>query len=115
MLIEITEDKVSHFARELFGMRLETKGGLRYVCFSHSGTIILPNPKLTLQGCRLSIIPLTFDIGTANAIMDNSVYQEDIQQCRDCTDSLSMVISRQADEGAVISVSLGLFGATCIG
>ena len=114
MAIEITDDKVSHFARELFGVRLETRAGLRYMCSAAGGSKVLPNPKFTLQGCRRDIIPSAFGPEPATAIITSTMYQEDVRQCRDCTDSVSMVVSHRADDGAVIYVSLGLWEGTQI-
>jgi hypothetical protein len=68
MALEITTDKVQHMARELFGIRLETVAGLRYVYLPGSASKILPNPMFTLQGCGCNnqeeivyIIPSNYD------------------------------------------------------
>jgi len=109
MALEVTDDKVQYLAWELFEVRLETRAGLRYVCFADSGSKILPNPKFTLQGCRRKIISSTFGPEMSNAITTSPLYQDDARQWRDCTDCVSMVISHQAHDGAVIFVSLGLW------
>jgi hypothetical protein len=114
MAIEITDDKVQHFARQLFGTRLETRAGLRYVCFADGGSKIRPSPKLALQGCRRDIIPSTFGPELFHAIAAGPIYQDDAREWRDCTDCVSMVIPHQAHEGAVIYVSLGLWEGTQI-
>ncbi|KJZ68997.1 hypothetical protein HIM_11613 [Hirsutella minnesotensis 3608] len=109
MALEVTEDKVQHLARELFEVRLETRAGLRYVYFAGGCSKILPNPKFTLQGCRHHVILSTFGSDISNAIAASPLYQDEIRQCRDSTDCVSMVISHQAHEGALIFVSLGLW------
>ena len=114
MALEVTDDKVQHLAWELFGVRLETRAGLRYVCFTDGGSKILPNPKFTLQGCRRHIISSTFGPEMSNAIATSPLYQEDARQWRDCTDGVSMVISHQAHDGAIIFASLGLWEGTQI-
>jgi hypothetical protein len=109
MALEVTDDKVQHLAWELFGVRLETRAGLRYICFADSSSKILPNPKFTLQGCPRNIISSTFGLEMTNAITTSPIYQDDARQCREGTDCVSMVISHQAQDAAVIYVSLGLW------
>lgn len=113
MALEITADKVTHLARELFGAHLETKAGLRYIILS-SGSKILPNPKFTLQGCPFAIMPSVFGVDASKAMATSPKYQEDNNEWRDTTDCVSMEISLRADEGAVIYVSMGLWEGTRI-
>ena len=107
MALMVTDNKVQRIAKELFGAELEINAGLRYVCLSAS-TKVLPNPLLTLQGCRLDVISTIFGEETACAITASPLYQEDIRQGHDYTDCVSMVISHQAADGATLYVSLGL-------
>ncbi|KAM4063368.1 hypothetical protein HRG_013901 [Hirsutella rhossiliensis] len=109
MALEVTDDKVQHLARELFEVRLETRAGLRYVCFAGGCSKILPNPKFTFQGCRRNVILSTFGSDISNAITASPLYQDETRQWRDSTDCVSMVISHQAHDGALIFVSLGLW------
>ncbi|KAK7214107.1 hypothetical protein V2G26_021285 [Clonostachys chloroleuca] len=112
MALEITTDKVQHMARELFGIRLETVAGLRYVYLPGSASKILPNPMFTLQGCGCNIIHSTFGSEVSNAIMASPKYQDDMRHARDATDAVSMMVSLSADEGATLSVHLGLWEGT---
>ena len=113
MALEITADKIQHYALVLFGVRLETTAGLRYICIG--GAQALPGPKLTLRGCKVDIIRDTFGPEVSRAIQDSPIYQDDVViNCRDCTNSVSMLISHQADEGGVILLSLGLWHGTPI-
>ncbi|KAG9249621.1 uncharacterized protein F5Z01DRAFT_472066 [Emericellopsis atlantica] len=112
MAVEVTSDKVQHLARELFGVRLETMAGLRYVCLAESSAKILANPKFTLQGCQCSIIPSTFGPELSNAIITGPKYQDDARQWRDSTDAVSMVVSHSAHDGAVVYLHLGLWEGT---
>ena len=113
MALEITPDKVQHYARSLFGVRLETAAGLRYICIG--GAQVLPAPQFTLRGCKADIIPDTFGPEVSDAIQFSPTYQDDVvKNLRDCTHSVSMLISQQADEVAVIFLSLGLWLGTRI-
>ncbi len=106
MSLEVTEDKVQHLARELFNVRLEIKDRLRYL---RSGrTKVMPNPKLTLTGCRHDVLSSTFGSETSGAIETSPKYQDEAIQWHDTTDCVSIVISASAQEGAVIYASLGL-------
>lgn len=112
MTLHITSDKVNHLARELFGIRLETKDGLRYVCAG--GSKILPNPMFTFQGCPRTVIQSTFGAEVSRAIQASPPYQDDARQWRRTTDAVSMVISHEGDVGAAICLRLGLYEGTQI-
>lgn len=106
MTLEVTENKVEYIARELFGVHLETTAGLRYV-YLPGGAKVLPNPTITLRGCRYDTPESIFGPETYNAITASPAFQDDIKRSRDRTDSVSMLISHEAREGAVIFASLG--------
>jgi hypothetical protein len=108
MSLEVTSDKIQYLAQEIFGRRLETNAGLRYVCFADGGKI-LPNPNLTLKGCRRSIHQNIFGFKVSHAITTSPGYQDEAKQWRQCTDCVSMVISAEADLGAFIYLSLGVY------
>lgn len=114
MALHVKDEKVAHLARVLFDMNLETKDERRYVCIGDGRSTIMPNPRFTLQGCRLDIIASTFGPELSRAIATCPVYQDDVKQWRGSTDCVSMVITHEAQEGAVIYVSLGLWEGTQI-
>lgn len=114
MALDITDNKVEHIAKELFDVHLETTAGLRYV-YLPGGAKVLPNPKLTLRGCRYDIISSVFGPHASSAIAASPTYQDDIKQGRDRTGCVSMVISHRALEGAIIFASLGPREGTLIG
>ncbi len=102
MSLEVTSEKVEHLVWELFHVRTEVRDGLRYAYFN--GAKALPNPKITFQGCRREAICSVFGLETANAIAANLVYQYEERQKRDRTDCVSMIISHQARDGAIIYI-----------
>ncbi|KAI1086240.1 hypothetical protein F5B19DRAFT_498544 [Rostrohypoxylon terebratum] len=113
MALSILENKVESLAQEFFDVRLQTTGGLRYMLLS-GGAKILPNPKFTLQGCQFQAIPRVFGAQVTCAITASPAYQDDTQRVKKCTQSVSMVVSHLACEGAVVYASLGLWDGTQI-
>ncbi|KAI0156752.1 hypothetical protein GGR52DRAFT_583044 [Hypoxylon sp. FL1284] len=113
MALSILENKVESLAQEFFDVRLETTEGLRYVLLP-GGAKVLPNPSFTLQGCRFEAISRIFGSQITDAIKASPAYQDDIKQVRRCTQSVSMVVSHLAYEGAVVYTSLGLWEGTQI-
>ncbi|KAI1841715.1 hypothetical protein JX266_012083 [Neoarthrinium moseri] len=105
--MEIMEHKVERIARDLFEVDLETTDGLRYVC-GPSGGRLLPNPHLTLQGCRYDVIPRIFGKKVFDAICGSLSYQKEVKQRLLRSSHVSMVISHKAKDGAQLFVSLGL-------
>jgi hypothetical protein len=113
MALEITPDKLQHYALALFGVRLETAAGLRYICIG--GAQVLPAPRFTLRGCKADIIPDTFGPEVSDAIQSSATYRDDVVKNHlDDTHSVSMLISQRADEVAVLFLSLGLYLGTRI-
>ena len=105
MTLEITANKVEHIGREMFQAHIETTAGLRYVCLP-GGAKIVPNPQVTIQGCRHDVILHNFGTETFHAISANPAYKDEIKQGRDHTDCVSMVVPHAAHEGALILLSL---------
>ena len=105
MTLEITENKVHYLAREMFDAHMETTSGLQYLCLP-GGAKVLPNPSLTLQACRSSVISRIFGQDISSAITASLAYRSDIKLGRDDTDCVSMVVSHRAHDGAFIYMAL---------
>lgn len=112
MTLRLVKEKVAHLAWVMFDTKLETMDGLRYFCVGEQK--MLPNPKLTLKGCRLDILLSIFGSGLTDAIKASPICQDEVKRMRSHTDSVSMVISHRAQDGADIYVALGLYGGTTI-
>ena len=106
MSLEVAPNKVLHLARDLFHVRLEEADGFRYLC--SDCTKVMPNPKLTLTGCKRNVLSSTFGLETFHGIEASSKYQHEGMQFRSNTNSVGMVISASEQEGASIYMSLGL-------
>ena len=113
MSIEISANKVEHFAMQLFQAHVETTAGLRYLYLAN-GAKALPGPKLMLQGCRKDNLSFTFGSEICNAIITSPQYQSEVRQGLNCTESVSMQISDRAEEVGVVLLSLGLKEGTLI-
>ncbi|RSL98956.1 hypothetical protein CDV31_012372 [Fusarium ambrosium] len=113
MALEITQDRIQHYALVWFGRRVEAKDGLRYLAGS-DGTKIVPCPQFTLQGFRLEMLPQAFGQDIVDAIQKTPVYQDDVGRARLHTGSVSMIISHQQEATAHVYLSLALVEGTRI-
>lgn len=103
--LEIMANRVEYIARELFNAHLETADGLRYLYLV--GTFrALPTPRLTLTGCHPGSISGIFGQRIADAVSSTAAYQRDMEEGRDCTEGVQMIVSQVALEPAVICVTL---------
>lgn len=107
------ENKVQRIASHLFGVNLETNGGLRYVYHPGGGRLLL-NPQLTISDRRHIVIKGLFGEEVSNAIEGSVMYLDEVKLMLNRTKCVSMVIPVQADQGAQLCISLGLREATHI-
>lgn len=98
--LDINPNKVQRFAKELFGMNIETSAGHRYLAFGNIK--VLPNPKSTIQGCRLNMIEPFFGRTLQSAVQTSEVCKIDIQELSDHAQAISMEMSHNAEDGAVL-------------
>ncbi|KAK2006498.1 hypothetical protein LZ32DRAFT_595484 [Colletotrichum eremochloae] len=114
MGIEIRANKIDHIASNLFGAHFEIDDdGTRYLCLP-GGTTVLPNPSITLSGCRMDAILPTFGLEIYKAVIAGPMYQDDAQQVLEHTRAVKMVVSHRSAEYATIILSLGLMQGTFI-
>ncbi|KAI1129389.1 hypothetical protein F5Y10DRAFT_238505 [Nemania abortiva] len=100
--LDIHPSKVQRFAQELFGVNLETNAGLRYLAMGYIK--VLPSPKTTIQGCRLDVMESFFGRMLYSAIQASGFYKRDIQELSDHTRAVSMEVSRNAEDVAVLTL-----------
>lgn len=105
--VEVMSSKIDYIARELFGAHLEAENGCRYIYLS-GGSRVVPNPRLTLRGCRIDMLPLILGSVIADAILATQACQTDIKEGRDRTGCVTMVVSRAADKEAEVYALLDL-------
>lgn len=113
MALEITQDRIQHFAMEWFGRRVEAKEGLRYLAWQ-DGTKIVPCPQFTLQGFRREMLLQAFGRDIFDAIQNTPGYQDDVSRARPHTGSVSMIISHQQEASAHVYLYLSLVEGTRI-
>ncbi|KAI0521353.1 hypothetical protein F5B22DRAFT_570445 [Xylaria bambusicola] len=111
LTLNIHSGHVESCANTLFGVRLETTNGLRYI---NSGNAqILPSTWATISGCRARAIAPFFGQLLDTAIRESPTYQEDVMAlCSDHTRAVSMVISQDANDAGVLILHTNLY--TCV-
>lgn len=105
MEIGIAEEKVANIALQYFGVMVEIKNGIRSVRFPGGGKIE-PDPSLKLRDCQLGFFNM-FRGDLYNAACASPLYQRNKSELRTYTDSVSLGLSNQANEGGKIIIYLG--------
>lgn len=105
--IEVISSKIDYIARELFGAHLEAENGCRYIYLSE-GSRVVPNPRLTLRDCRIDMISPILGSTIADAILPTEACQADLNEGRDRTGCVTMVVSQFADKEAEVYALLDL-------
>lgn len=105
--VEVISSKIDYIARELFGAHLEAENGRRYVYLS-GGSRVVPNPRLTLRDCRIDMLPPILGSTITDAILATQACQGDLEEGRDRTNCVTMVVPRSADKVADVYALLDL-------
>ncbi|KUI52504.1 hypothetical protein VP1G_10385 [Cytospora mali] len=104
--LEVTNNKVEHIAKELFGTHIEIEDGLRYI-YLHGTTKVVPNRSLDLKGCRAAAIRELLGGQVAEAVFATDMYLREVKEGRNySTDCVSMTVSRAALDSAEICILL---------
>lgn len=112
MAIEIQSSKVERIARELFGVIVEKNAGLRYLSFG--AVEVLPSPKCTLRGCRLTSVVPFFGEDLGRAIQASVTCQSDIMRLSEETQAVSLLLSMNAGDPATLILAVDLEEGTHI-
>ncbi|KAK2022503.1 hypothetical protein LX32DRAFT_192148 [Colletotrichum zoysiae] len=114
MEIGIAEEKVADLAFEYFGVKVESKDGVRSVRIPGGGKIE-PDPSITLRGCRRDLTGLFQSGGDLlRAAYTSPIYQREEAKGFNRTEGVSMAISGHAKESAKLNVFLGEWYASTI-
>ncbi|KAI1159280.1 hypothetical protein F5B18DRAFT_637474 [Nemania serpens] len=100
--LDIHSRNIERFAERLFGVQLETDGGLRYII--RGNTQILPSPKAMIQGCKLDVIPPFFGPLLDEAVRESPIYAKDRMELSEYTRAVSMLVSHDANDVGVLVV-----------
>ncbi|KAK2052372.1 hypothetical protein LY76DRAFT_630086 [Colletotrichum caudatum] len=112
--IGIAEEKVTDLAFEYFGVKVESKDGVRSVRIPGGGKIE-PDPSITLRGCRRDLTGLFRSGGDLlRAAYTSPIYQLEEAKGFNRTEGVSMAISGHARESAKLNVFLGEWYASTI-
>ncbi|KJZ73080.1 hypothetical protein HIM_07464 [Hirsutella minnesotensis 3608] len=107
MTLAILSNKVEYLAMALFNVHVESASRVRHVVLP-GGVRLLPNPELTLHGCQTEAIKLVFGSEVNNAVQASPVRKQEMEEEVRKTGCVSMTIARSSDEGAFITLNLGL-------
>ncbi|KAK0368210.1 hypothetical protein CLIM01_14433 [Colletotrichum limetticola] len=112
MEIGIAEEKVAGLAFEYFGVKVETKDGVRSVRVNGGGKIE-PDPSIKLRACRRELSGI-FRNDLHEGACTSPIYQRENKELRNRTDGVSMTIPAQAKDAGRITVFLGEWRASKI-
>jgi len=99
------ENKVERIARELFEAHVETVAGSRHV-YLMGATSAVPYPSLSFKGCRTTAAYQLFGSEIAEAVFATAAHQLEVNQGRDCTECITMIIRQAPSDSADICLLL---------
>lgn len=112
MEIGIAEEKVAGLAFEYFGVKVETKDGVRSVRVNGGGKIE-PDPSIKLRACGRDLSGI-FRNDLHEGACTSPIYQRENEELRNRTDGVSMTIPAKAKDAGRITVFLGEWRASKI-
>lgn len=107
--ISIAEDRLQHFARDLFRIRVEVKDGSRSVVFSDTVAKVIPSPYTVVCGILLKDLEDWFGASTRQAVHDCPRFQQQAPDCHRHTDCVALRIPRKSCESATLEICMGLW------
>lgn len=106
MSLAIVANKVQHIAMELFGTHLETEDGFRYIIQENGGRLF--PQEVVLQGAQDRAIAKLLGPETSYAIAVSPVRKEEVRQEIHATRCVTLQITSNCHEDAILSLNLGL-------
>ncbi|KAI0418462.1 hypothetical protein F5X98DRAFT_338122 [Xylaria grammica] len=111
--LRIHSGAVERCAETLFGIRLKTINGLRYITLDN--TQILPITKAVISGCKISAITPYFGQPLDAAIRESPTYNEDTMALfSDQTRAVSLVVSQDVNDAGLLILHTNPFGCVHI-
>jgi len=107
MSLEVHQSKVGYLAMALFKVRVESEGQVRYVSLKE-GVRLTPNPEITLKGVLDKAIIDVFGSEIYGAITACCMRKKELGEGNSATECISMILTSNLSEGAIINLSLGL-------
>lgn len=109
----VYQSKVEYLAMTLFRVRVESVGQVRYVSFK-GGVRLIPNPEITLKGVLDKAIIDVFGSEIHRAITTCRIREKELEQGNRVTECVSMILTNNPSDAAIINLSLGLKGGVQI-
>jgi len=113
MSLAIHQSKVEYLAGALFKVHVESVGDVQYVVLNE-GVRLTPNPEVTLKGVLDESIIRVFGPEIHRAITASRMRKKELEEGNHITECVSMILTRNSDEGAIINVALDLKGGAQI-
>ncbi|KAL4889179.1 hypothetical protein BDV59DRAFT_187062 [Aspergillus ambiguus] len=105
MSLDICTAGVDYLAMALFNAKINQAEPLRYIDFDDGPTLIVPDSESTMKGVKEEAIVKVFGVEIQEAIRDSPVRRKELEQRRQLTECVSMIVTRQ---GAIVNLSLDL-------
>jgi hypothetical protein len=109
MSLDILAHKVASLAMNLFGIHVETDGGLRYIVLAH-GVRCVPGQEMSFQGVGADAINTLLGPHIHSWVAASPARREEVKQAIIVTRCITMQISRRPDEGAILNINMSLEG-----
>jgi hypothetical protein len=113
MSLVVHESKVGYLAMVLFKVRVEAVGQVRYVSLKE-GVRLTPNPEITLKGVWDEAIIDVFGPEIHKAIATCRMREKESEEGNRVTECVSMILTSNPSDGAIINLSFGLEGGVQI-
>lgn len=107
MSLAIYQSKVEYLAMALFKVHVESVGQVRYIVLKE-GVRLIPNPEITLKGALDEAIIRIFGPEIHGAIAASRMRKKELEEGNRVSECVSMILTSNSSEGAIIDLSLGL-------
>lgn len=112
MSLAIQPSKVGYLAMALFGIQVESVGEIRYV--SLNGVRMTHNSEIILKGVLDEAIIDVFGSEIHRAVTACRMRKKELEEGNHKTECVSMILTSNSDEAAIINLSLGVEEGTQI-
>ncbi|KAI7975633.1 hypothetical protein EIK77_003988 [Talaromyces pinophilus] len=117
MMLEVNANEVEHLVKSLFGIEMESVGGVRHLLMGQGVRLTsnTANPEFTLKGVPDQRVIEEFGSDVYSALKAGAMYEQELHvRKRPVTECVSMIFTSRSDEGAFINLGLDLKGGIAI-
>lgn len=113
MMLEVDASEVEYLVKRLFGIEMETVGGVRHLLVGQGVRLTsnTANPEITLKGVPDQRVIEEFGSDVYSALEAGAMYEQELHVRKaPVTECVSMIFTSKSDEGAFINLCLDLKG-----